>query len=457
MSIFQPRIDFQSLFIPNCFASIDGLRAIASLLIVYLHVSQLFILFIPMYPSNEWFNYLKSNTFLFGMIFVNTLEIFFLLSGFLLTHSILTNANNANRTNYFLFILKRLLRYYPGLLLIFIYMYLFGDLEQPYLKDSKSVVSNYLVHLLFLVNYTNVDYWFYSVRMNWSNCVDFHVYIILTATLRVLWEKYKLKLHQILKILIFLLIVSVIICYYSLDSSFEIMKLGMQSHPLYQTSYEQSKALFDSYNFTFPLDKSQFRDQYRLSEFKKFYTPTHVRYGSFITGSIMAVKLLIQKNENNSNTNKIKKYVYWVLSLFLFIIISIRPTSNQPDPPAILVCAFRQLISMAVGYVLYTTLVHKNIIYHNTYLTWFLSRKVFVPFSKLSYLIYIIHLRIATDLVGIGPLRALTNYHIDVASPISFFFTLAISVMVACCWYCLVEQPFFRLTNKLLISTKKIN
>jgi len=151
MSIFQPNEDFQSLFKSNSFPTVDGLRALASLFVIYLHVSQLFVLFIPMYPSKEWFNYLESNSFLFSLIFVNSLEIFFVLSGFLLTYSILTNKNN-NDTNYLIFILKRLLRYYPGLILILLYMYLFGDLEQPYLQDSKSTISNYFVHLLFIVN-----------------------------------------------------------------------------------------------------------------------------------------------------------------------------------------------------------------------------------------------------------------------------------------------------------------
>jgi peptidoglycan/LPS O-acetylase OafA/YrhL len=157
MSIFQVKEDFQSLFKSNSFPTVDGLRALTSLSIIYLHVSQLFVLFIPMYPSKEWLNYLQSNSFLYALIFVNSLEIFFVLSGFLLTYSILTDKNN-NDTNYFVFILKRYLRYYPGLILILLYMYLFGDLEQPYLQDSKSLISNYFVHLLFIVNYTKLDH-----------------------------------------------------------------------------------------------------------------------------------------------------------------------------------------------------------------------------------------------------------------------------------------------------------
>jgi len=73
MPIFQPKEDFKSLFESNSFSSIDGLRALSSLLIIYLHVSQLFVLFIATYPSAEWFNYLQTNAFLFGVIFVNIL------------------------------------------------------------------------------------------------------------------------------------------------------------------------------------------------------------------------------------------------------------------------------------------------------------------------------------------------------------------------------------------------
>ena len=105
-------------------------------------------------------------------------------------------------------------------------MYLLGDLEQPYLQNSKFSISDYLVHLLFQFNYTKGDYWFHSLRDNWSNCVDFHVYIILSLILRLLWDKYKLTLNHIQKVLIGLLLLSVIICYCSFDSSIETNKDG---------------------------------------------------------------------------------------------------------------------------------------------------------------------------------------------------------------------------------------
>jgi len=452
MPIFQPKEDFKSLFESNSFSSIDGLRALSSLLIIYLHVSQLFVLFIATYPSAEWFNYLQTNAFLFGVIFVNILEVYFVLSGFLLTYSILTNNKNENHANYFLFIFKRFLRYYPGLILMFVYMHLFGDLEQPYLPQS---LSKYAVHLLFIMNYAKFDSWFYTLHMNWSNCVDFHVYIVLSLILRTLWIRYKLGLNQILKILICLLILSIIICYCSFDSTIQIVKSGTRSHPFYQTTYERSKALFDTYNLTFPLNKSEFIDRYKLSSIVQFYIPTHVRFGSFITGSILAVKLLIHKNENFMNENKIKKYIYWFLSLFLFAILCIRPSMNQADPPVILICSIRQFISMGIGYVLYTTLVDRKSLYYNNYLNKFLSSKYLIPFSKLSYLSYLIHTRIAYDLVGKGPLKILIQYHIDIASPICFIFTLIITEFIACLYYCLVEQPFIRFTSRMLIVSKK--
>jgi len=228
------------------------------------------------------------------------------------------------------------------------------------------------------------------------------------------------------------------------------MKIALRSHPHYQTTYEQSKAMFNSYNLTFPINKTDFVDRYNVQSFIKFYFPTHVRYGSFIIGSILAVELLINKKENFINRNRIKKYLYWTLSLFLFIIIGIRPSMDQPDPPVILVCSIRQLLSMAIAYVLYTTLVDEKSVYYNKYLNRFLSSKYFIPFSKLSYLVYLIHLRITTELVANGPLRQLKNYHIDIASLICFPFTLVISIVIAGIWYCLVEQPFIRLTNRML-------
>ncbi|CAF4590391.1 unnamed protein product [Rotaria sp. Silwood1] len=82
---------------------------------------------------------------------------------------------------------------------------------------------------------------------------------------------------------------------------------------------------------------------------------------------------------------------------------------------------------MAIAYVSYTTLVDEKAIYYNKYLNRLLSSKFLIPFSKLSYLVYLIHLRVASDLIGNGPLRKMKNYHIDIASPICFLVTLIIS------------------------------
>ncbi|CAF5151416.1 unnamed protein product, partial [Rotaria sp. Silwood1] len=100
---------------------------------------------------------------------------------------------------------------------------------------------------------------------------------------------------------------------------------------------------------------------------------------------------------------------------------------NQSDPPIVLICAIRQLLSIAIAYVLYTTLVDEKAVYYNKYLNRLLSSKLLIPFSRLSYLVYLIHWRIAFDLVGNGPLRKLKNYHIDIASPICFPFIMLIS------------------------------
>ncbi|CAF1487511.1 unnamed protein product [Adineta ricciae] len=408
-----------------------------------------------MYPAKEWFDYLQSNTCILSTIFINSLEIFFVISGFLLTDSILTNKDN-DETNYFTFILKRSFRYYPGLILMFLYMYVFGDLEQSYPHNLKSTVSNYLVHLLFLLNYTNLDHWFYTLHVHWSNCLDFHVYVVLSLILRQLWIKYKLTLNQIMRILIGVLLLSVAICYYCFDSSIEVVKMGVQVHPLDHITFETSKALFDTYNLPLPQNDSHSIDHERLSNFMKFYLASHMRFGSFITGSILAVKLLINKKENFVNGNRIKKYLYWALSLCLCIMLfSTRPSMDLPRPPIVLICSVRQLLSVAIAYSLYTTLVDEKSVYYNGYLNQFLSSKFFKPFSKLSYLVYLIHWRLAFDLVGRTPLKKLINYHVDTAALICFPLVLIISEAVACCWYCLIEQPFIRLTNAVLITSKK--
>ena len=135
--------DFLSLFrrgtgCNNYLNSIDGLRSLANLSIVFVHLLIIYTAFVLPYPNKQWQELLMSSAFGLNNVMIFALEIFFMLSGFLLTYKLL---NHWNRFSYnkqsFLYkeypisILKRIFRFWPGILLAFVMLFVFGEPLYP--------------------------------------------------------------------------------------------------------------------------------------------------------------------------------------------------------------------------------------------------------------------------------------------------------------------------------------
>ncbi|CAF1259323.1 unnamed protein product [Adineta ricciae] len=118
--------DFLSLFTrPNCqdnhFDSIDGFRSIASLLITSLHIVGIFSTLLLPYPNIEWQTFLHSVAFALINLMSFSLEIFFMLSGFLLTYKLISKWNRKWLNyedflvkEYPLLVIKRAFRFRPS-------------------------------------------------------------------------------------------------------------------------------------------------------------------------------------------------------------------------------------------------------------------------------------------------------------------------------------------------------
>ncbi|CAF2937550.1 unnamed protein product [Rotaria sp. Silwood2] len=138
MLYWQIQRDFLSLFSRDDFTKgyfdpIDGLRAIANLLIISCHLVTIFGAFVPSYPHVQWQEFLNSQAFILAPLMTLALEIFFMLSAFLLTHKLIiqwTKDDNSHRLflqQYPKSILKRALRFWPGILLATIIMFICGE------------------------------------------------------------------------------------------------------------------------------------------------------------------------------------------------------------------------------------------------------------------------------------------------------------------------------------------
>ena len=158
--------------------NLDGIRALAVLMVCFAHFFQV----------NE--NYLYTNSkylgillFKFSQIGLNGVNLFFILSGFLITRILL---NSKDSKNYFkTFYLRRLIRifplYYFALILSFLILPNFIDIDEP----GRNIISNQIWLWSYTSNLSSIFFFsewdlslnFPSFGHFWSLCVEEHFYI----------------------------------------------------------------------------------------------------------------------------------------------------------------------------------------------------------------------------------------------------------------------------------------
>lgn len=100
-------------------------------------------------------------------------DVFFLLSGFLITYILLEEKKRYNKINIFKFIVRRTFRIWP--------LYFFIIAISPFIvKMVESETPNYLANILFVNNFAAIKshLWTFPFSHFWSICVEEHFYIV---------------------------------------------------------------------------------------------------------------------------------------------------------------------------------------------------------------------------------------------------------------------------------------
>ena len=160
------------------FQHLDVVRFLAAFMIVILHAYEAW---------NGWFGHLpllsSNNTKEFSTIgvyidlFIRNLgigvDIFFVISGFLITYILLEEKKRFGRISIFKFMVRRSLRIWP--------LYFFIIALAPFLVAwVNKNPPDYLYNLLFLNNFNGIQTqrWTYPFGHFWSICVEEHFYIV---------------------------------------------------------------------------------------------------------------------------------------------------------------------------------------------------------------------------------------------------------------------------------------
>lgn len=455
---WQIRRDFYSLFKrsksdENHLDPIDGLRSIANLSIMLLHISMLFSSLVPSYPDLKWKEYLESIAFAMNNILALNLEIFFMLSGFLLTYKLIGQWNkNFPRIDVFLLreypelIMKRVVRFWPGMLLANFVLFFYGEPPFP----QKGFVFEFLRHFniwIFCQNYFDIEYFNITFAPLWTISLDMQIYVILPLILYLCFSFR--KFISMYSSLVSLLILSVVRTFLVFDpKKMQVLPVVYRYPPLSTLSPDHLAYYIErNYNVTFTMDYSE-RDSMKLF-MNRLYLPLEARFGSFIVGAILANRLLKLKH-HNQKPKKWRKFLFFGLIAFqMFIMIQ---RSTLTIPPDFLLTLFiacsRQLYAVGQAFLLFTTICPNTHPYRSPWIRQFLSLRIWIPLAKLSYLVYLIHWRISFELIFGGPLRFLERFTVTYASFVSLVIVLMITEPLSALWFVLVEKPVERITGE---------
>jgi peptidoglycan/LPS O-acetylase OafA/YrhL len=212
-----------------------------------------------------------------------------------------------------------------------------------------------------------------------------------------------------------------------------------------------------NYNLTFQFD---FPD---LNPGKMFmhqmYLPLEARFGSFIIGSILAIKLIQSSNQNHHNKSKTLKKILFFVLIYFHCLTLIQSPVMPPNPPdfviKLLIGCSRQIFTIGQAFILFSALCPSNHPYHSSWIKKFLSLSIWIPISKLSYFVYLIHWRISFELIFSGYLKFLKTFSITYAALISLSIVLFITEIISSIWFVLADKPIERAIQFYFFNTQR--
>lgn len=445
MGLWHMRNDFYSLFKSDVdhLKSIDGLRSLTCLMLIAVHIFGLLEAFIQPYPHKDWLDYVRSFSFSIIGFLTYSLEIFFMISGFLLTKKYLiildeTSDRHDFFKQYIVHIFRRACRYWPGIVLVWFMLLLLGEPK-----------GNFMSVCLFYQNYFDIDHWSMSIFPLWSISFDMQMHLVMPLVLYIIYSYRKsFSMDHSLYILVILSIVYGLVTFN--PTTMNVFQLISRHNSLGLLISESNEHWIKShYNFTFPFEPIH------PSPLKPFmhrmYLPLLSRYGSFLIGGILAVKLKNIKENRHTRIDMIKKYIYFVL-IFIYTITFMLPRTEMSINNwlmTILMSIGRQIFATCQAFLLFSALSPTSHPYHSPWVKTILSLRFWSPIATLSYLIYVLHYRVVLDLVMGARWFSLEYYSIGFSVFLYLVMVFIICVPIALVWYIFVDKPCERFISRI--------
>jgi len=380
------------------FKNLNGIRFFAAALVLFHHS---FFFTSSFDPHGHFLETCLRNA---GRLGVN---IFFVLSGFLISYFLLTEKDQTNTISYKTFYIKRILRIWPlyfavGLPITLLSPWALHALGLATTVNTSDLITN-LIYLLFFA--INIQFVFatnrYMFEIGWSVCVEEQFYLVWP----ILINNFRKRINVLIYAMFSFSIMSRIFIYFILP---------MISH------VSEEKIMLYNYVLVF------------------------TKFDLFTTGLLIAL-IYSKKEEYKKLLQKffhpLVQYIMLVLAL-LYTFSVIRLTSNFG-----LVFFDTVICSVLFGYVLLAA-IYENPVFN-------LENKLLVTLGKISYGIYLYHTSIAQLLLMLFEKvikHKGSRLIYDVAYPITTLVVVCIVSYISYYWF---EVKFLKLANKFKPGAKK--
>ncbi|XP_011303089.1 nose resistant to fluoxetine protein 6 [Fopius arisanus] len=363
------------------------------------------------FDAREWYQSWSSTYILIAPYAVDT---FFVLSGFLTSYLFMKEMSKGRRFNLITYYLHRYIRLTPAFAAIIILsIYLLprmgsGAKWDSWMNNQKELCKqSWWPMMLYVHNYVG-EHRLYCLAHTWYLAIDMQLFWISPIILLALAKKPKIGLS----ILSILLIISIIT---------PAIVVGEEKYSASLTAnISKPNRLMDM--------------MYNL------YLATHTRAGPWLLGIYLGYLITRRRHEINTKF----MVLGWILALvafsFIFFTHKIFQNSNYEwnAPWEIFYAGFaRHIWAVGVCWLIYSSMMG-----YGGVIADLLSLRVFIPFGRISYCVYLIHMIIQN--MGIASARV-PRYFDQLVVTESFFGRLITSIIAGLALSLVFESPFLAL------------
>ena len=415
LSAFSPVRNIKQLFVrpPGNFPVLDGFRALSMLMIIVFHTFAIYAMTNAKYhPETQMIDLIEQGGLAWSWAWNadKSVDIFFVISGFLITGILLRQLDREGRIHMWNFYTRRFLRLSPAYwLAILIYIGLNGP-NIHYLWTNVLYINNFFPYDKQAMNWT----WTLAIEEQF-----YLIYPILLATLVRITRKPEGWLWGLLGL------------------SFLIRFLVIITH--HRIAYTPGSMLVTD-------------PEFHAYHFDVLYDNLYTRYGALLCGCLAAFYYYHHEDATKRFLNTTLGHVLGILSLVCIVALMMTPVLERRFDDWHWMNILYQTFSrnLFAGSLAYLILLCVERSYMSRVLNLIFANRFWYPLAQLSYSMYLLHVLPIVAMVSLG-VEAMHNYpklypytNWEAMCLLSLY-SAGLTILGALVFYLLIERPIMNL------------